>query len=47
MPGVFCDGLISIRFIPHVAQVVLDSLYKAMLNMRLRRKFVYTNDKVR
>lgn len=29
-----------------VAQVVLDSLYKAMLNMRLRRKFVYCNDKV-
>eukprot|EP00752_Nemacystus_decipiens_P005102 g4630.t1 len=28
-----------------VAQVVLDSLYKAMLNMRLRRKFVFTNDK--
>ena len=25
---------------------MLDSLYKAMLNMRLRRKFVYTNDKV-
>ncbi|CAM9459227.1 unnamed protein product [Ectocarpus fasciculatus] len=28
-----------------VAQVVLESLYKAMLNMRLRRKFVYSNDK--
>ncbi|CAM9690149.1 unnamed protein product [Pylaiella littoralis] len=28
-----------------VAQVVLDTLYKAMLNMRLRRKFVYCNDK--
>ncbi|CAM9806513.1 unnamed protein product [Scytosiphon promiscuus] len=28
-----------------VAQVVLDSLYKAMLNMRLRRNFVYSNDK--
>ena len=26
--------------------MVLDSLYKAMLNMRLRRKFVYSNDKV-
>ncbi|CAM9391906.1 unnamed protein product [Sphacelaria rigidula] len=28
-----------------VSQVVMDSLYKAMLNMRLRRKFVYSNDK--
>lgn len=25
---------------------MLDSLYKAMLNMRLRRKFVYANEKV-
>ncbi|CAN0128135.1 unnamed protein product [Ascophyllum nodosum] len=28
-----------------VNQLVTDSLYKAMLNMRLRRKFVYSNDK--
>lgn len=27
--------------------MVMDSLYKAMLNMRLRRKFVYSNDKVK
>lgn len=48
----FCALLACLFFNGHgpfalqVAQVVLDSLYKAMLNMRLRRKFVYSNDKV-
>lgn len=38
-------GVLRRLLIPQVAQVVLDSLYKAMFNMRLRRKFVYSNDK--